>query len=103
MQQPAPRVDVFWHKAYLGGKPKGPPQAIEVIKTVSSEPHADVPAYVCLPSDAAPPDTFFICLRGHSTFLGRPFGFPDYSGITPPIPIARRALACAIDRLTMAE
>ena len=33
----------------------------------SSEPCADVPAYVCLPKNAAPPYTFFICLQGHST------------------------------------
>ena len=33
----------------------------------TSEPGADTPAYVCLPRQAAPPYTFFICLQGHST------------------------------------
>jgi dienelactone hydrolase len=33
----------------------------------TSEPCADVTAYVCLPKDVAPPYTFFICLQGHST------------------------------------
>ncbi len=33
----------------------------------TSEPYADVPAYVCLPKNVEPPYTFFICLQGHST------------------------------------
>ncbi len=33
----------------------------------TSEPFADVTAYVCLPKDAKPPYTFMICLQGHST------------------------------------
>ncbi len=33
----------------------------------SSEPYADVMAYVCLPRDVAPPYDFWICLQGHST------------------------------------
>jgi dienelactone hydrolase len=33
----------------------------------ASEPHADVPAYVCLPRAARPPYTFMICLQGHTT------------------------------------
>lgn len=33
----------------------------------TSEPHADVPAYLCLPHAARPPYTFMICLQGHST------------------------------------
>jgi len=32
----------------------------------SSEAHADVPAYVCLPGKIDPPYTFVICLQGHS-------------------------------------
>ena len=32
-----------------------------------SEPYADVPAYVCLPKDVAPPYPFFVCVQGHST------------------------------------
>jgi dienelactone hydrolase len=33
----------------------------------TSEPFADVPAYVCLPKNAPPPYTFMVCLQGHST------------------------------------
>ena len=33
----------------------------------TSEPFADVPAYICLPREAKPPYTFMICLQGHST------------------------------------
>ena len=40
----------------------------EIEKIVfASEPHCDVPAYVCIPKDAKPPFTFMICLQGHST------------------------------------
>ena len=33
----------------------------------TSEPYADVPAFVCLPKGVRPPYDFFICLQGHST------------------------------------
>ena len=33
----------------------------------TSEPYADVMAYVCLPRNVEPPYTFMICLQGHST------------------------------------
>jgi len=33
----------------------------------TAEPKSDVPAYVCLPSNAAPPYNWFICVQGHST------------------------------------
>lgn len=33
----------------------------------TSEPYADVPAYVCLPRNMEPPYPFMICLQGHST------------------------------------
>jgi len=33
----------------------------------TSEPFADVPAYVCLPKNGQPPYSFMICLQGHST------------------------------------
>jgi dienelactone hydrolase len=32
----------------------------------TSEPYADVPAYLCLPRGARPPYRVFICLQGHS-------------------------------------
>ena len=33
----------------------------------ASEPHCDVPAYVCIPKGVEPPYTWLICLQGHST------------------------------------
>lgn len=33
----------------------------------TSEPYADVSAYVCLPRNVKPPYAFMICLQGHST------------------------------------
>lgn len=33
----------------------------------TAEPHADVPAFVCLPKGCKPPYPFMICLQGHST------------------------------------
>ncbi|MDA0990949.1 MAG: acetylxylan esterase [Verrucomicrobia bacterium] len=33
----------------------------------TSEPGADVPAYVCRPANAAPPYTWMICLQGHTS------------------------------------
>lgn len=33
----------------------------------TSEAHADVPGYVCLPKNVKPPYRFWICLQGHST------------------------------------
>ncbi len=40
----------------------------------TSEPFAEVPAYVCLPSNAKPPYTFFICVQGHSTGMHNSIG-----------------------------
>ena len=40
----------------------------------SSEPHCDVPAYVCLPRDADPPYTFMICLQGHNSGMHNSIG-----------------------------
>ena len=47
-------------------KRQNPLGTIEKI-AFTSEPYADVTAYVCLPKDAQPPYTFMICLQGHST------------------------------------
>lgn len=33
----------------------------------ASEPGYDIPAYLCIPHNATPPYTAFICLQGHST------------------------------------
>ena len=40
----------------------------------TSQPQADVPAYVCLPRHAQPPYTFFICLQGHTTGMHNSLG-----------------------------
>ena len=37
----------------------------------SSEPFVDIPAYICLPDNAAPPYKTFICLQGHSIGISR--------------------------------
>ena len=51
----------------------------------TAEPHADVPAYLCLPGGVEPPYTFFICLQGHST------------GMHNSIAVAREDNAAPID------
>lgn len=33
----------------------------------TAEEHVDVPCYLCLPKNAVPPYTWFICLQGHTT------------------------------------
>ncbi len=40
----------------------------------TSETCADVPAFICLPENADPPYTFFICLQGHSTGMHNSIG-----------------------------
>lgn len=40
----------------------------------TSEPMADVPAFVCLPKGVRPPYTFFICVQGHSTGMHNSVG-----------------------------
>lgn len=47
-------------------KRKHPLGSIEKI-VFTTEPHCDVPAYVCLPEKVKPPYTFTICLQGHSS------------------------------------
>ncbi len=49
----------FWQRHHPLG-------VIEKI-TFTSEPYADIVAYVCLPKAAQPPYTFMVCLQGHST------------------------------------
>jgi dienelactone hydrolase len=50
---------LIWRREHLLG-------IIEKI-VFTSEPYADVPAYVCLPKNTRSPYTFMICLQGHST------------------------------------
>lgn len=40
----------------------------------TSEPGADVPAYVCIPKDAQPPYAWLICLQGHSSGMHHSIG-----------------------------
>jgi len=59
----APRVSLevrtLWQREHPLGR-------IEKI-VFRAEPGVDVPAYVCLPGNAKPPYTFFICLQGHTS------------------------------------
>jgi len=41
----------------------------------TSEPCADVPAYVCIPRNVSRPFRFFICLQGHSSGMHNSIGF----------------------------
>jgi len=54
----APNVRTLWKRKHELG-------TIEKI-VFTSEPYADVPAYVCLPKAVEPPYPFMICLQGHS-------------------------------------
>jgi dienelactone hydrolase len=58
-QRVALNVRTLWKRPYKLG-------TIEKI-VFTAEPHVDVPAYVCLPKNAKPPHTFFVCLQGHTT------------------------------------
>ncbi len=53
------RVRSLWKRRRGGGM-------IEKI-VFTSEPHADVNAYVCLPDNAEPPYDWFVCLQGHTS------------------------------------
>jgi dienelactone hydrolase len=63
-ERPALNVRSLWQRQHPLGR-------IEKI-LFTSEPYADVPAYVCLPKknpseDTSPPYPFIICLQGHTT------------------------------------
>ena len=53
----------------------------------TSEPGADVPAYVCIPKNAEPPYTFMICLQGHNSGMNNSIGV-DRKDQTKSIKIA---------------
>ena len=40
----------------------------------TSEPNADIPAYICLPNNAEPPYTWYVCVQGHSTGMHNSIG-----------------------------
>ena len=56
----------------------------------TSEPYADVPAFVCLPSSAKPPYAWFVCVQGHSTGMHNSIGVDRDTN--------RRKIAVAGDR-----
>jgi len=60
---PEDRCDLRPRRLWMREHPLG---TIEKI-AFTSEPYADVVAYVCLPKNVEPPYTFMICLQGHST------------------------------------
>lgn len=49
----------------------------------TSEPGADVPAYVCLPANAKAPYTFFVCLLGHSSGIHETLGVDKETESSP--------------------
>jgi dienelactone hydrolase len=59
-------VRTLWQREYPLG-------FIEKI-VFTSEPYADVPAYVCLPKNVSPPYIFWICLQGHTSGMHNSIG-----------------------------
>ena len=53
----------------------------------TSEPYADVPAYMCIPKGVQPPYTTFICVQGHSSGMHNSIGV-DIDDETKSIEIA---------------
>lgn len=49
----------------------------------TSEPFADVPAYVCVPEGVQTPLTFMICLQGHTTGMHVSIGVDQKDEVTP--------------------
>lgn len=49
----------------------------------TSEPGVDVPALVCIPHDAQPPHTYFVCLQGHSTGMHLSIGMDSETNSVP--------------------
>ena len=67
-------VRSLWHREHPDG-------SIEKL-VFRAESHADVPAYVCLPRDTAPPYTWFVCLQGHTSGMHHSIGL-DYDEAGP--------------------
>ena len=80
---PRERVDLnvrsLWRREHTLG-------TIEKI-VFTSEPGADVPAFVCLPKGVEPPYTFFVCVQGHSTGMHNSIGVSRDDN-TKPIEVA---------------
>jgi len=69
--------------------------AIEKI-VFTSEPGADVPAYVCIPKNAEPPTPWMVCVQGHSTGMHNSIGvsFDDETKAIRPEGDRDFALGC---------
>jgi hypothetical protein len=52
----------------------------------TAEPGVDVPAYLCLPKDVAPPYTLFICLQGHTSGMHNSIAV-TYEDESAPLPV----------------
>lgn len=78
--QPRPPLNVrsVWRREHELG-------TIEKI-IFTSEPDADVPAYVCIPRGFRAPGPFFVCLQGHSTGMHNSIAV-DIRDETQPIPV----------------
>jgi len=73
--RPSLNVRTLWQRDHLLG-------TIQKI-VFTSEPYADVPAYVCIPKDAPQPLTFMICLQGHTTGMHISIGVEQEDELTP--------------------
>jgi len=73
------RVRSLWKREHKLG-------TIEKI-VFTSEPCADVPAYLCLPGNAQPPYKVMVCVQGHSTGMHNSIGV-DQQDETKPIEVA---------------
>lgn len=71
-------VRTLWQREYPLG-------FIEKI-VFTSEPYADVPAYVCLPKNVSPPYIFVICLQGHTSGMHNSIGV-DRDNETKPLKV----------------
>lgn len=49
----------------------------------TSEPYADIPAYICIPRGVSAPLTYMICLQGHTTGMHVSIGVEQEDEITP--------------------
>ena len=76
---PADRVPLNVRTLWKRDHPLG---SIEKI-VFTSEPYSDVPAFVCLPKDAEPPHTFFVCVQGHSTGMHNSIAVDRDDNVTP--------------------
>lgn len=68
----------------------------------TSEPGADVVAYVCLPKDVKPPYNFVVCLQGHSTGMHNSIGVTLEDETKPKVIEGDRDFAIGVMKRGMA-